>query len=282
MLSKEEAMGNSATARRATEGPAICDGAGRTTKSLLGYSVLAGPFYVLVVLVQAFTRPGFDLAHDDASLLSNGALGWVQIANFVITGLMVIAFAAGVRRTLHGGFAAAWGPRLLALFGLGLIGAGLFVADPMNGFPASTPAGHAAALSLHGALHIACAAIGFLGLVAACFVLGRRLSSEGRVQLAGFSRATGAIFLAGFVAIASGSSSGIVVGAFWLGLIVAWGWVGSLAVHLYRQIAPSVLVTGVSNRPAMAEITARPRCSSARSSGSTERRLPVSRCLPKS
>jgi hypothetical protein len=56
-----------------------CDQATRVTRSLLGYGVIAGPFYVLVVLGQALVRPGFSLVHDDASLLSNGSFGWVQI-----------------------------------------------------------------------------------------------------------------------------------------------------------------------------------------------------------
>lgn len=245
-------MGDSAITRHAGKAPASCDSAGQITKSLLGYGVLAGPFYVCVVLVQAFTRPGFDLTHDDASLLSNGSLGWMQMGNFAVTGLMVIAFAAGVRRALSPGIAATWGPRLLGLFGVGLIGAGVFVADPMNGFPAGTPAGHATVLSLHGILHIACAGVGFIGLVAACFVIARRLSSRGSMRLAAFSRATGVIFLAGFVAVASGSKSSAVVGAFWIALLVAWVWMGILAVRLYRQVPATTVrnLTGGAEIPA--------------------------------
>ena len=249
-------MGDTMITGHAGKPLAPCNSASRITKSLLGYGMLAGPFYVLVVLVQAFIRPGFDLAHDDASLLSNGSLGWMQIANFEITGLMVIAFAVGVRRALGTGVAATWGPRLLGLFGLGLIGAGLFVADPMNGFPAGTPSGHAAVLSLHGILHIATAGSGFLGLVAACLVVARRLSAGGRVQLAVFSRATGVTFSAGFAAVASGSSSSAVVGAFWLALLVAWAWMGMLAAHLYRQVAASFPATTATNVTGAAEIPA--------------------------
>ena len=32
------------------------------TRSLLGWGVVAGPFYVVVGLVLALTRPGFDLS----------------------------------------------------------------------------------------------------------------------------------------------------------------------------------------------------------------------------
>src|SRR5438309_1078519 len=117
-----------------------CSPAGRVTRSLLGYGLVAGPFYVLVVLGQALLRPRFDLIRDDASLLSNGSFGWVQIANFLLTGAMVIAFAVGLRRALTGGQGAVWAPILIAVYGLGLVGAGIFVADPMNGFPAGAPA----------------------------------------------------------------------------------------------------------------------------------------------
>ncbi len=215
-----EAMIDNVRAGHGKAGRPACDRATRITRSLLGFGLLAGPFYLAVVLGQALTRTGFDLARDDASLLSNGSLGWVQIANFLLTGLMVIACAVGVRRALASGRGAAWGPILLALYGVGLIGAGLFVADPMNGFPAGAPIGRPESITTHGLLHIAFAGIGFLCFVAACFVLARRFAAQGRRGWTRFSIATGAIFLAAFAGVASGSSSPIVVGAFWVGLIV--------------------------------------------------------------
>ena len=66
------------------------------TRSLLGYGVLAGPFYLVVGLAQALTRDGYDLARHDLSLLANGPWGWIQIANLVVTGLMTIAAAVGI------------------------------------------------------------------------------------------------------------------------------------------------------------------------------------------
>lgn len=79
---------------------ADCSPADRITKSLLGYGVIAGPFYIVVALAQAVARQGFDLGLHQWSLLANGGPGWIQIANFVVTGLMVIAFAVGLRRSL--------------------------------------------------------------------------------------------------------------------------------------------------------------------------------------
>lgn len=230
-------MSDTVLAQNAAARGASCDADSRLTRSLLGYGVLAGPFYVLVVLVQAAIRPGFDLARDDVSLLSNGGLGWIQVANFVLTGLMVIACAAGVARALRGGKAATLGALLLGLFGLGMIGGGIFVADPMNGFPAGAPAGRPASISPHGLLHLVSAGIGFLGFAAACFAIAQRFARERRPGWAWFSRASGALFLAGFAGLASGSSSPLVVIAFWAVLLLAFAWLGSLSVHLYRRSA---------------------------------------------
>jgi len=220
-----------ATVRVGTPAPG-CEPSVRVTRSLLGYGVIAGPLYVALVLAQAFIRPGFDLARDDASLLSKGSLGWIQVANFLIAGAMVIACAAGIRRAMGGG----WGWRLLAVYGIGLIGAGIFAADPMNGFPAGAPAGRPETISVHGMLHIVSAALGFLCFVAACFVLARRFAAQHRSGWARFSVVTGVVFLAAFAGVASGSSSPVVIAAFWAALLIAWAWLGALAVHLYRRV----------------------------------------------
>lgn len=220
---------------RKTTGATDCTPGARVTRSLLGYGVLAGPFYVAVVIGQALLRPGFDLTKDDASLLSNGSLGWIQIANFVVTGLMVVACAAGVRRSLAGGRGATWAPILIGLYGAGLIAAGIFVADPMNGFPAGAPAGRPETITVHGLLHIASAGIGFTGLVAACFVVARRFAADGSRARMWFSIVTGVVFLGAFAGVASGSSSPVVIAAFWVALLLAWGWMASLSIYLYRR-----------------------------------------------
>ncbi len=227
-------MSDTVLSRQKTGGE-NCSPAGRVTRSLLGYGVVAGPFYVIVALAQALLRPGFNLAHDDVSLLSNGSFGWVQIANFVLTGGMVFACSVGLARALPGGRGATWAPRLLALYGAGLVAAGIFVADPMNGFPAGAPAGRPDAITVHGILHIAAAAVGFLGLVGACIVMARRFAAEKRGRWAVFSIVTGVAFLIAFGGVASGSGSPAVVLAFWAALVLAWAWLASVSVDLYRR-----------------------------------------------
>lgn len=212
-----------------------CTPAARVTRSLLGYGVLAGPFYVVTVLVQAALRPGFDLTRHDVSLLSNGDLGWIQVANFIVTGAMVIASAVGIARALAGGRGARWAPRLLAVYGLGLIGAGIFAADPMNGFPAGAPSAMPDVITPHGLLHIVFAAVGFLGFVGACFVMARRFASTRRRGWSAFSAGTGTAFLAAFIGIASGSASPAVVITFWAALVIAWAWLATVSIELYRS-----------------------------------------------
>jgi uncharacterized protein DUF998 len=213
-----------------------CDPATRVTKSLLGYGVIAGPVYVVVSLAQALTRDGFDLSRHSWSLLSNGAHGWIQITNFVVTGLMTLAAAVGIGRALRPGRGATWAPRLIGVFGVSLVAAGIFRADPSLGFPKGTPAGPGP-VSWHGLAHLGCGAVGFLCLIVACFVLGSRFAGEGSRRWALASRVTGVVFFAGFAGIASGAGSRVVTLAFVASVVVVWTWLSLVSVHLYRRAA---------------------------------------------
>ena len=82
------------------ECPPLAD---RITKSLLGYGVIAGPVYVVTAAIQALCRDGFDPTRHAVSQLANGAFGWVQIANFILTGAMTIAGAVGIGRASRPG-----------------------------------------------------------------------------------------------------------------------------------------------------------------------------------
>ena len=71
-----------------------------TTQSLLRCGMVAGPFYLTVGVLQGLVRDGFDFARHPLSVLANGPGGWIQTANFVITGALVVATAVGFRRVL--------------------------------------------------------------------------------------------------------------------------------------------------------------------------------------
>ena len=207
------------------------------TRLLLLGGVLAGPFYVLVGLVQIIIRPGFDFRRHALSLMSNGDLGWIQITNFIVSGCLVIGCATGMRRVLSAGRGATWGPLLVGLYGFGLIGAGIFVADPMDGFPLGTPPGPPVVASWHGPYHFLAGGIGFFALIAACVVFARRFAELGKPAWAAFSFTTGASFFAAFVAIASGSKHPAIIPAFTATVVLTWAWLSAVSAQLNSEWA---------------------------------------------
>lgn len=204
-----------------------CDRAAGTTRSLLGWGVLAGPLYVFVWLVQALLRDGFDLTRHSASLLSNGPSGWVQTVNFLLAGAMTFAAAAGVRRALGSRLVGG----LLGGYGAGLVGAGLFRADPVDGFPAGTPVD--GAVSTTGLLHMVSGGVGFVCLVAACLVVAHRSARAGAHRWVAFSTATAVLYVTASVGISSGDPTGPVVLGFTAAMVLGWAWLAALCARLY-------------------------------------------------
>ncbi len=141
------------------------------TGTLLLCGAIAGPLFLLTVLIQDYTRPGFNPRLVPLSYLSLGDWGWVQIGNFVLAGVLNLLFAVGLWRRLHPGRAGTWGPLLIGAYGLGLMAAGVFLADPANGFPPGVPA--ATALSWHAAMHDLAGSFVFAMLAAALGIFAR-------------------------------------------------------------------------------------------------------------
>ena len=228
----------SSTTAGSTSAAAVdCRAEDRITRSLLGYGIIAGPFYVAVSLVQAAVRDGFDLGRHEWSLLANGSAGWVQVVNLIVTGLMVLAAAVGYRRALGAGVGRRSVPILLGVFGAGLGGAGVFKADPMSGFPVGTPAGPPMDPTMAGILHLAFAGAGFLALIAASLLLAVRFRRQGRRGSAVSSALAGLGLLAGFAALASGSTSPATNLAFTAAVLFVWAWLSSTSLHLYRHLS---------------------------------------------
>jgi hypothetical membrane protein len=175
----------------------------RVARQLLALGVAAGPLYIGLGLLQMAIRPGFDIRRHPLSLLSNGELGWIQIANFLATGALLVAAAAGLRMALRAGPGRTWAAPMLGLYGLGLIGAGIFSADPALGFPPGTPEENNP-ISFQGVMHFVAGTFGFAGFIAACLIFARRFKAVGEPAWSRFSLITGVVFLAGFLAVASG------------------------------------------------------------------------------
>ena len=172
------------------------------TRTLLRAGAIAGPLYLIVGYAQAFTRAGFDLSRHALSQLANGDRGWIQTLNFAVSGVLVIVGAMGVRRALRGTPGGTWGPILFALFGLGMLGAAAFPADPSPGFPPGTP--EAASITQRGLIHFMFGAVTFYSLIAGCFVFSRRFFSLGDRTWGIVSLLVGLFFFLSFSSLATG------------------------------------------------------------------------------
>jgi hypothetical protein len=196
-------------------------------RNLVRAGILAGPLYLVIGYAQAFLRDGFDLRRHALSVLSNGEFGWIQTTNFLLSGALVIAGAVGLRRALSGVRAGTWGPILMATYGVGLLGAGIFPADPAMGFPPG--ATESAALSQSGLLHFVFGGLGFYALIAACFVFARRFRERGETSWVVYSILSGVFFFGSFAAIASGSISAMTMLVFYGA--VTWIWIWHSVIH---------------------------------------------------
>lgn len=200
------------------------------SRSLLRLGILAGPVYLAVGLAQALVWDGFDLARHPLSVLANGPGGWVQTANFVLCGLMVIAAAAGFARALRPqSRATAW---LLGVFGASMIVAAIFPADPVDGFPVGTPEGFPTTMSNRGLIHFMAGGIGFLALAAACMAGALAMARRKRRSMAGLSLFSGVAIAGGFLAPAFLGANASPVAGIWFAVVVGWAWLAIMSLHL--------------------------------------------------
>jgi hypothetical protein len=152
--------------------------------------------FTLAYLLQGATRAGYSAWRHPVSALALGQGGWMQLANFLVSGGLLAGFAVGVRRARH---ASVWSPRLIGAAGLGLIGAGVFACDPIGGYPPGTPL-RSEKPSRRGSLHVLFSALVFLGLPVLFGLEARR----GEPTWRPYSAATCAAFVSTFALSSAG------------------------------------------------------------------------------
>ena len=208
------------------------DGAAAVTRSLLGWGVIVGLFYLAVGITRGLTREGFSFSEHALSLLMLGEGGWVQSANLMISGAMVVVAALGFNRAMSPGKGARSAGFLVGAYGAALIGSGIFPPDPVDGFP---DPGSSAEATTGGLMHIAFGGIGFLALVATTFVVAGWFSRRGDSGAATRSRVAGAVVLVGFLggAALSASTAGVVM--LWVAVATGWVWLAITSLGLYRS-----------------------------------------------
>lgn len=204
------------------------------TRSLLGYGVVAGVFYLTVGLVHALFRDGFDLSRHPLSLLTLGDLGWIQVTNLLLSGLMVVAAAFGLGRALRGRTAGRTITALVGLYGVCVLLSGVFVPDPMGGFPPG--AAEATVPSTSGLLHLVFGLIAFLSLAVAAGASGVWARSVGKGRLSLYSWATAIVIVGGFAAGATLATETAGVLLLWLAVVAGWAWLAVFSVTVYRTV----------------------------------------------
>jgi hypothetical protein len=202
---------------------------------LLRCGVAAGPLFGAVFLVEGARRPDYDPLRHPVSALSLGSRGWVQVANFALTGTLYLAGAAGfalVSPARGGGRLAA---STFAAAGGGLLASAAFNTDPVSDYPPGTlNAGPGTTPT--GNLHSLAAVPIFLGIPAGAFANSWRFLRSGDRAWALYSAATGVVMPAamGMAGAGFAQSPRFVRFAGLLqrvAIVAGFGWLTALAVR---------------------------------------------------
>jgi hypothetical protein len=169
------------------------DQSGNLMKLFLLGGIIFGPLFYLLILIQMAIRPGFDITVHPISLLALGNLGWIQTMNFIGCGILAIIGSIGMKLKMDGISPSNLIPLFLSLFGIGLIIAAIFPADPSLGFPPGSPSGTPSTLSQHAMLHGVGFFLAFGSLMICCFILGRWWNNQRNKSYGIMSIATGII-----------------------------------------------------------------------------------------
>jgi len=199
------------------------------------YAGLVGPsLFIVVFLLEGFTRPGYSQWRHYVSQLATGPGGWVQVANFFVCGTLVIAFAIG----LGGASKSIAAPILIGLYGASLLVAGAFSTDPALGYPPGAVDAH----TTHGMIHGLAGLGAFSLLPAATFVLAAWFGRHGSRRWMWYSLAVGMTMIVAFIASnvfstmdMTGRMANAPTGFFQrIAIIAGWTWISMVALHFIR------------------------------------------------
>jgi hypothetical protein len=204
---------------------------------LLVAGLLVGPLFTAAYLSEGAFRHGYSPLRHPVSSLALGPQGWQQTATFGVCGLLVVLFSIGLRRTLRPGPGALAVPLLVAAWGVGLIGAGIFTTDPVGGYPTA-----ASPITWHGQLHdLAFSLPGFAALALAMLIASVAFARRHSGWFALYSASSGVAFAVLFSLATMGfadvdpwnSTAGL-----WQRLCVSVGWLWLTVLAANRRRAP--------------------------------------------
>jgi hypothetical protein len=159
--------------------------------------------FIAIFTLDGATRPGYLPARHPVSSLALGRRGWLQTANFAVTGILYLAGAAGLSRTRHPSMSGLAGPVLIGASAAGITAAAVFTTDPISGYPPGTP-DTPTERSTAGTVHDLVSIPTFLGLPMAATAYSLRFARSGQPGWAAYSASTGIGMLAAFALSAAG------------------------------------------------------------------------------
>ncbi len=229
----------------------------RSTRRLLSCGTLAGPVFVITFTVEGHRRAGYDPRCQPVSSLALGPRGSVQRANFILVGGLYCLAARGLGRSSRRSVGPSLVPKLISGVGVALIGSGVFVTDPVAGFPPSEDARddagsalRAPKLTRQGKLHNLCAIPIFSGIPIAALVCAGAAAHRREYGWAAYC-AGSAIGMAGAFALfgaAFGEASRLAgrSGVFQrISIATGFGWLSALSLRALR-LTPAPRGNGTS------------------------------------
>lgn len=193
---------------------------------LLVGGLVAAVAFNLVWLVAGARRDGYRPTYHPISALSLGPAGWVQATSFVVAGLLLGGFSAGVRAA--GASLAV--SLLIAVAGLGLVGAGVLPMDPMRGYPPGAVEGDPDDHSWQHRWHDYASIAVFLAVPAAAIASG--VGEGGWWRWYSIGNAIVTLGLLGWFGVAyerDAPRAGLIQRSF---VLVFWTWIASLGLRL--------------------------------------------------
>jgi len=183
------------TAQRHSQDPVGGDLEKRPARriALLAWAGIIGPvlFTATFLAQEAFRIEEYSPLAEPVSALEAGPNGWIQQVNFIVFGVLTMAFAVGLHlgvRPTRRGIA---GPAALFVSGIGLLLAAIFPLREDAAGVTYDPGGHFVA----GVVFFLTSAVGLIAV-------SRRLARDPRWRsLATYTLTAGAVALAGFVVL---------------------------------------------------------------------------------
>lgn len=147
-------------------------------KLLLACGTIGPIMFVIVFLIEDFTRAEFNPFRNLVSQLSLGDKGWINIIGLVLFGILVILFSFGIRYESKDGSKDIASPNMFMVLGIALILGGVFVIDPGLGYPPNREP----VFSISGLIHQVAGLIVFASFTANCFISAKKLGKEANEQ----------------------------------------------------------------------------------------------------